>query len=211
MDNYIEIKRTLVKESIKEIADIFDANNIEFVVEDTKPSFDITFTNSGIVEYILKVKEFDFDRANELLTINLAENIEIEEHYLDSYKDYELIEVISMPKDWDKFDLEYAKKLIKKRGIVVDEEIIEKAKLKQENELKEPTKAKAVIILVGYLFSLMGGWIGLVIALHLKYKKNKIEGHENIFYYDEKSRSHGDSMLIIAIIWVLIWVVYFNI
>lgn len=210
MEQFEEIKRYPFPEILDQISEILDSNGIEYVIEDTKPSFDITFSNSAIVEYILKVKNSQKEKALELLENSFDNDTVNAEHYMDSYTDEELIEVISMPNDWDKFDLEYAKKLIKKRGVVVDEEILEKAKLRQGNEFLEPIKAKAAIVLVGYLFSLFGGWIGLVIALHLKYKKKEIEGSENIFYYDEKSRSHGDSMLIIGIIWVLIWVVYLN-
>lgn len=211
MENYIEFKRTLDKESINAIAEIFHSNQIEFIVEDAKPSVDITFTNSGVIEYLIKVKQSDFEKASELLASNIEDNLEIEDYYLNYYNDEELIEVISLPNDSNRFDIDYANKLIEKRGIVINENKLEKAKLKKENELLEPEKAKSAIILGGYLLSILGGWIGLIVAMHLKYKKKEIEGRESVFYYDPKSRSHGDTMLILVLIWALIWFVYFNI
>ncbi len=208
MENYIEIKRFPIEEAVEQISEIFDSNEIEFLVENTKPTVDITFTNSGMVEYIVKVKESDFDRASALLESNFSETNTLEEHYMDSFSDDELIDVVTNPKDWDNFDLNYAKELIKKREITIDEAKISTSKIRFDAELKEPEKAKSIVVFMGYLFAILGGWIGAVIGYSLRYKEKEVEGDEVIYYYDAKSRRHGDFIMLIFFLWVLMYVAF---
>ena len=113
---------------------------------------------------------------------------------------------------WAGSDLQYANNLIEQRNIVIDEEKIIETQQKLLSVVNEPKKAKSSVILLGYLFSILGGWIGLLIGLHLKYKKNEDAGNEEkIFYYDKKSRNHGDNILMIFVVWLLFYLVYFNI
>ena len=210
MEEYVEIKRLQFKEVIIQISEILNSNDIDFIIENTKPTVDITFTNSGAFDYILKVKKSQLEDALKLLESSSPDNSINDIHYMDSFTDDELIEVISMPDDWEKNDVEYAKKLIKKKEIVIDEKKIKETQQKVISELIEPIKAKPILIVIGYILSFLGGWLGLVIAVHLRYKKRDEGNEDTIFYYDKKSRSHGESMFIILILWILFYFVYFS-
>ena len=67
MEEYIEIKRFPFREIIEQIAEILEEHNVEYRIEDTTPGFDITYGYAALLEYILKVKESDFKKANCLL------------------------------------------------------------------------------------------------------------------------------------------------
>ena len=208
MKQFVEIKRFPFPELIEQISEIFDSNEIEYVIENTKPSFDPFFTYE-IVEYILKVNQSQKKKALELLANSFSDNFTSEGHYMDSFTDEELIEVLSTTEVWDKADLQYAKNLIKQRKIVIDEEKIKKAQHKVISELKEPKKAKPVIIILGYLFAITGALIGLSIGIHLKYKRNEVvDWQEKIFYYDKKSRNHGNNIFIICWGWAIFLISY---
>lgn len=57
-------------------------------------------------------------------------------------------------------------------------------------------KKPKVLIFFGYLFSVLGGYLGIVIALYLLLSKKK---------YDSKSRRHGILMIIISLIAAIIF------
>ena len=67
MNEYIELKRFPFREIIEQIAEILEEHNIEYRIDDTTPGFDTTYGYAALVEYILKVKESDFEKANGLL------------------------------------------------------------------------------------------------------------------------------------------------
>lgn len=209
MEQYVEIKRFPFIEIAQEISAIFDLQGIDYVIENTKPSVDITFTNGGIIEYILKVKQSQKEKALEILTHSFVEDISAENHFMDSFSDDELFETISMPDEWDEADLEYAKELLEKRGLVLDASKIKDAREKVISARYEPQKAKGVVIFVGYLFAFLGGWLGLIIALHLLFKHVKGENNEVINYYDRKSRNHGITICIIFSTWVILFLLFF--
>ncbi len=64
MKNLIEVTRSFHIEIIMDVAKVLAKNDIKFVVENTKPAFDITFTGGGaLTEYILKVEEENAETA----------------------------------------------------------------------------------------------------------------------------------------------------
>lgn len=208
MEQFVEIKRFPFPELITQLKEIFDANGIDYVIENTKPSFDVTFAGGNIVEYILKVNHTQKEKAIELLSNGFADEFPDDNHYMDSYSDEELIEVISTPEDWDKNDFLYAKKLIEKRGIVVSDEKIEKKKKEIQEDIKKPVKAESIMILMGYLLTILTSGIGVLIALRIKYRKNEIQDNKYgliNYYYDENSRMHANVMIGIFICWLMFY------
>ena len=57
---------------------------------------------------------------------------------------------------------------------------------------KAEKKVSQVTIVLGYIFSLLGGWLGLAIALYLVSRKEK------------RAQKHGGVMLLILFIWLII-------
>lgn len=198
-------------EEVKTVLEILEAEGIPYKVESTRPSMDITFTNATIIEYIIKVRPSDEQKAIDVLEGMLAEIDTEEQHYMDAFADKELLEVISSPKEWSKHDLEYAKKLAKQRGLDLNTANLSEARHAVIIEQVEATKAKASIIFIGYLSSLAGGWLGLVVAMHLKYKTQQIEGEAKVPYYDKAGRKDGDNMLVIFFFWLVFYSFYFSV
>lgn len=178
MDNYIEIKRYPFEEIVEQIAEILDENNIEYRIEDTSLGFDVTFTNARIVEYIVKVKESDFEKAEKLLN-------ELE---------------IDIPLE----DFDYEDDEESKNELLPDENNIEIAK-----EIKTifPKRAKPALLIVGYLTSLAGGWLGAIIALSILFGKEKINGHK-VNSYDDYSKKHAKIMMGIFVAWLIALIIY---
>ncbi|MGR6088575.1 MAG: hypothetical protein ACU4F9_10390 [Arcticibacter sp.] len=148
---------------IQQIKSILDENNIHYKIEDTIPSFDVTFSNNtSNIQYILKIEREDFKKAETLLNQGNIESSE-DDHYLDSFTDDELIDVVLHPKEWHNSDIEYAKKLIKDRKIDLTEndiesyskknqileELLEYAKNQIINENQNPSDVKNILLSKG--------------------------------------------------------------
>lgn len=75
----------------------------------------------------------------------------------------------------------------------------------QEVEYK-PQKASGAMLVFGYIFACLGGWIGLVIGIVLRTSKVESTGGEKLIKYDEQSRSHGTAIIVISIIAFFLWI-----
>jgi len=205
MSPFIEIKRFVAIDLLKQVTEILEEHQVEYKIEDTRAVFDITFTNSQMnIEYILKVREDDFQAVHELLNENFASDLEVDEYFMDSFTDEEVLEVISNPDEWNEFDMAYARKLASKRGIQIDEPAIEHSKEQRAEELKEGKDAKPVVIFCGYLFTLLGGWIGLIVAISLRCSKREVSPDNKVYNYSKRSRWHGGIMLFIFACWLIV-------
>jgi hypothetical protein len=56
-DNLIELRSSPIREYIIHVAEIFEANDIKYIYEETEPSFDITMSKSTVANYIIKIKK----------------------------------------------------------------------------------------------------------------------------------------------------------
>lgn len=153
MQEYKELCRYQSLDIINQITPILDENEIDYKIEDTILSFDVTFSqNTANTQYILKVKNVDYELANNLFN---SEKIIIDQdnHFFDSYSDEELIEAVREPQEWHIQDLEHAWQLLKKRNIDVTElkQEVDYSKMVDEiiriieNQLKYGYKKQEVI------------------------------------------------------------------
>jgi len=65
-------------------------------------------------------------------------------------------------------------------------------------------------ITFGYIFSIIGGFLGWVIGAHLKFSKEKLPNGTKVKKYDEKSQQHGLILIIIGGISWIIWLALMN-
>jgi len=65
-------------------------------------------------------------------------------------------------------------------------------------------------IIAGYIFSVVGGFLGWVIGTHLKFSKEKLPNGTKVKKFDEKSQQHGLILIIIGGISWIIWLALMN-
>jgi hypothetical protein len=109
--------------------------------EDTVGYFDVTFSNNEFLNiFYVKLRPEDFKTADELLLNAVGENKQepIGDYYLFSFSNDELIDVLKKPDEWNEFDLYWAKKILKTRGVEIKREDLEQAKIERLHELKRP-------------------------------------------------------------------------
>lgn len=65
------------------------------------------------------------------------------------------------------------------------------------NKKMKPSEHNLAIVL-GYIFTLLGGWIGFIIAIYLLTRD------------DSRARKHGGIQLLISVIWIIVLLIVFS-
>ena len=192
----IELSRSRNGDTIQDIKEILNEAKIPCRVGSTATNFDITEIGMRRdPELIISVRRLDFSAAREAME---EEYLKIElpsDHYLLSSSDEEIAEILGQSTEWGPFDVAHARKLAEERGI--DPIEIQKKKDERMDKLRQGKPVSRVLILLGWLFSVLGGIVGIGIAWSICYMKEKTP--EGDFYtYDERSRELGKPMFKLA-------------
>jgi hypothetical protein len=190
------------------LSDLLIKNNIDFQLEDTSASFDPTFTNSELSnEYRVKLKEQDFEKADKILIDISGQQLDTVDtnYYLFDFTDQELIEILVKSDEWGKFDYLLAQKILKGRGQEVSKELLETLRRQRIEELAKAEDSQRAWIIGGYVFSILGGLLGLFIGWHLLSHKKTLPNGERVYGYSIGDRKHGNRILILGIVFLVIW------
>ncbi|HET6226606.1 MAG TPA: hypothetical protein VFF27_10025 [Bacteroidia bacterium] len=194
-----------------DLLELLKANNINGLFDDNSTSFDPTFSASQLTkEYRVKLLKKDFEPARKLLLTLYASQLENADpnHYLFSFTDEELIEIIHKQNEWSYFDFLLAQKILKDRGKDVSPEQIETLWKERIKELSTPENKQTGWIIVGYLFALTGGLLGIFIGWYLSRHKKTLPDGNVVFAYSASDRKHGYFIFLIGIVSFFVWVVY---
>jgi hypothetical protein len=192
------------------LTDVLDANGIAFTTEESDHSFDPGFRSNELTkQYSVKIKAEDFERVTDLLNKNELENVNNadKDHYLYSFTDAELTEVLAKADEWSPFDYQLARKILTERGVTINEEILTDLKKERLEELKRPEPPQNGWIIVGYIFAIMGGALGIFIGWYLVTFKKTLPDGQRVYAYNESDRQQGKWILYIAIAVTVIVVV----
>jgi hypothetical protein len=180
---------------------------IDHEITVSKRYFDPSFAFNRVdPEVNLKLRPEDFVRANHALKEHYEKAaMEAEgDHYLFSFSDRELLDVVKKPDEWGVFDVELARRILRERGIEITEEIQEEVERERLEVLKEPAKASSTMVVAGYLLALYGGFFGIIIGWLLRANKLLPNG-QKVPVYREGDRRHGQRIMWIGIIVVLLF------
>lgn len=217
-------RKSINKSIIEEVASILERENIDFQLIDNEKYFDATFvTDPSKIEYQLLIQREDFENAETLITKYYSENLVIpEDYYLKEFSAEELTEIIYKKDEWNEFDYEVAKSLLKDRGIVISETDIERINSERLEKLKtnyeKPNEVKNLIIL-GYIFSVIGFFASFVmtfclfisygVSLVILKLKKQLPNGERVYYFNEKDRKHGRRIFVLSLIFTVFWFIFF--
>ena len=190
---------------------LMDENKIEYLIENISISFDPILSNNEFgKEFCVKLKKNDFEKADKILSqTTKAEISDVEtDYYLLSFSDEELIDVITKSDEWNKFDVELAQKILKEKGKEVTEEQIIQIKQQRIEELSKPEEGQNIYIILGYILAFLGGLLGIFIGWHLLTFKKTLPNGNRIYVYSENDRKHGNRIVIVGGIFIIVWVLY---
>jgi hypothetical protein len=207
---FLTYKRFQEQNEANWLLQILKDNHIEFSVTEDRESLDSLYGDKSLNRlFDVKIMKKDFSKVDSIL-LSLSEK-EVEtvdaDHYLYSFTDDELFDILSKPDEWSEFDYSLAKKILKSRGKEINNEIIELLKNQRIQVLSKPEEGSRVWIFAGYLFSLIGGLIGIFIGLSLITTKKTLPNGQKIHVYSVKDRNHGTRIFLLGIVMFIISVI----
>ncbi|QDW26745.1 hypothetical protein [Pedobacter sp. KBS0701] len=209
--DFVTFQRFNDKAAALGIAETFRENGIECGVEDVSENFDVSFANNEInKDFRIKLKPADFERADTLL-LQLAEKdlADIDPgYYIFDFNNDELKEIIEKQDEWSSLDFLLAKKILKERGVEVNLSQIQTFKEKRLAALAKPEESPKVLIVAGYMLAVVGGLIAIVIGAYLRTHKKLLPNGERVFGYAASDRAHGERILILGTLGLILSAVY---
>lgn len=183
------------------LIDILEEHQIEFSLVEDAYEVDISFTGNNQKTIQVFMRGEDFDEVRKLQEEKVLAEMDFTDtsHYLHSFSDEELLDILRKKDEWSLYDFVLSKKLLADRGIEISEEAIDQFVNERNQELDAPEKGNATRIIVGYIFASLGGLIGIAIGLYLWLGKKSTTGGERIYIYNENDRYHGKLITFIAI------------
>ncbi len=162
------------------------------------------FTGSPILSNTvqLKIKQSDFEKANKFL-LKEAESLVIEiesDHYLHSFSDEELYEILMKPDEWSPVDYQIAQKLLQNRGKAIDTDLLSVLRKQRIEDLAKPSETQKAWITLAYFTTIFGGFLGIIIGWHVFTYKKVLPDGRKVYAYGDNERNHGKNILIIGAI-----------
>lgn len=195
-DAQVELQRCRDAESLTEITRILDSAGIAYRLSALPPVFDLSKIGAGDDdEVIVRVPRNLYAAARAAMESQYLESELPEDHFLLTSTDEELVEIVGQSSEWSPFDVAHARRLIAQRGI--DLKKVEAKTAEHMSQLQRGRAASQQLILCGWIFSILGGLIGLGIGWSLAYMKEKTP-HGDYFTYDEESRAAGVKIMGLA-------------
>jgi hypothetical protein len=195
-----------------ELAGQLDNHRIENHIIEESRTFDpgFRFNNTLQTDWAVKIKSVDFEKVNQLLKDDEAEDITKidKDYYLFSFSDDELMEVITKADEWSPFDFVLARKILADRSKPVSDEAIATINGKRIEDLKVPDAPQTYWIVIGYICAFGGGLLGIFIGWFLTTYKKTLPNGERVYGYNENDRKQGRRIMYIGIVVLTIGVVY---
>lgn len=192
----------------KEIDVILRNGGIITKLVDNSPSFDVSFANNKIENEIqLLISPKDFEAADELLEKSVNE-LPDKEHYLYSFTTEELYEVLARPDEWNPFDYKLSQKILLEQGEEITPGLIQEYKYSRIKELEKPEKRQIGWIITGYIFSFLGGFIGILIGWFIANLRKTLPDGRKVSTFQKADRLHGRIIFFLGIMILTIVLLY---
>ena len=202
-ENYSIFRNFWTLEQATELKNLLNEKGIESILADNIPPLDVTFSGSTLNnQFEIRIKQSDFKKAEEILEENAEELIDQidKDYYLFEFTDEELYEVLLKSDEWNAFDYTLAQKILKQRGKSVDKDLLNTLKNQRLKDLAKPEGNQKPWIIGGYVFSILGGFLGLIIGYFLWTSKKTLPNGQRVYSYSENDRKHGKYIFYIGLI-----------
>ncbi|UYZ65050.1 hypothetical protein [Hymenobacter weizhouensis] len=190
------------------LRELLDQHQIPHEARWERPDFDVTFAhNPTSRRFLVLVRPDDFEKARALeeeasrqLTAAAPPD-----HYLRTFTDNELLDVLARPDEWSAFDVALGQELLHQRGHDVSDGVLALLHQQRLRELARPEPRQRVWVSIGYVLALLGGVLGILIGWHLSSHHKTLPDGRRVPSFAEEDRRHGRRMLGLGIGCGLLW------
>lgn len=194
-------------EEAHSFAQLLNDNNIPYQFFDGNTSFDPSFSRSTLnYDFRIKLLASDFAKVDKLLESIYAKELACidPEYFLFQFSDAELLDVVKKKDEWGQLNFLLACKLLKERGLSVEPQQVAAFEKQRLSTLALPEKMNGSYIFWGYLFSILGGLIGIIMGWFLLNQKKTLPNGNIVYMYAETDRIHGNRMVVIGFVLMVI-------
>ncbi len=210
MSAFRQYQSFISAEAAQPLIELLFKHGLLFETGYDKPAYDPKMTfNETENRFVVRVKPADFeaaraleDEASEVLAATADPD-----HYLFSFSDEELFEVLVKRDEWSSFDVALAGRILRERGRDITPDTLRLLHQYRAVELTKPEAGQRISIIAGYVMALLGGIVGIIIGLNLLYaKKTLLDGTQGPAY-SEADRAHGFRIVLLGFVMALVAVV----
>ena len=164
MDEFIEYQRFSTLDEATPLIDLLDINQIPFKIDDSAMRFDMSATSINPLEsgIVIQVREIDRDKIERLN--QRSTEIPVNDHYMYSLSDNDIIDAIVNPEDWTKEEHVLAQEIFKQRNLKPTAETIKSSRKEKIETVRTEELKQKNLILGGASWFL---WIGILSTLNL--------------------------------------------
>lgn len=180
---------------------ILEAHSITYETEDYPTNFISDKINGSFNhEYQVKLEQINFQKVDEIFKRHAEKQLDTisPDYFLFSFSIEELKEVIRKQDEWSPLDVVLAQKLLSEKGVQLSEAAIRESTQNRLEELSKPEKKQTFWIVFGYIFALLGGFLAIIIGLHLALYKKTLPNGDKVYNYSEADRKHGKRIFVIG-------------
>lgn len=214
------------RELALEMQELLQEEGIECILGDNIPPFDVTFSGSTLQHrYEIRLHPSDFEKAEKVLA-EWADNLIYDVdpgYYLFSFTDEELYQILIKPDEWSTHDYALARKVLERRGVVVNESLLSALRKKRIEELAKPESSQREYIILGYFLAsfgsllggfavgpmgaLAGGFPGIIIGYLLWKSRKTLPNGQRVPSYTANDRWQGRNIFVISSLILLFYII----
>lgn len=165
MDNFIEYQRFATLDDATFLIDLLDANQIPFKIDDSATRFDMSAKTINPLEegIVIQVKQCDKARVDQI-NFKTTETSSINDHYMYSLSDNDIIDAVVNPDGWTEEELILAKEISKQRNLKLTAELIKSLRKDKNPDISDEQTKQSKLISGGTSWFLL---IGIISALNI--------------------------------------------
>lgn len=155
MNNFVDYKEFVSFDLAADLLTVLDQNDIKYEIDDSSMRYSLVPSENLDGKVIVKIQDTDIQKADELI----QKDAPLKEigHFLNTFSNEDLIDVIANPNEWTDNEVNIAQDLINHRGIVVSADVIKSARREQsrkndlEKQVEQPNKSYGWFMTIGIL------------------------------------------------------------
>lgn len=190
---FLSFKKFNDKESAKELVRVLHDNGIRSEMVFDGSNLDTLYVGGELSNfYHVKIAGHDFTPARTILLNHMEAQVMNAgaDHYLFSFSDEELLEVIYKADEWSEFDFLLAKRILGERGKIIDEY---KTDLLERNRKLELAVPEEMEISLSYSKSMLGIFGAMMAWSVITHKKTLPDGQRVYLYPGKRANRRNGS------------------
>jgi len=208
---YRVYKKFFSVEEAEPLLELLKQKGIDYQTSSFNSNIGSTFASTNdpnTLEVMLLPDQFEVVDA--ILEKEAAQAVETlpADHYMRSFTDDELMEVLEKPDEWTKEDYLIAQQLLRQHGKMISQTMLDDLWNKRMELLSTPEKGSSFWNIVGYLSAFCGGFLGILMGWYMMSSKKTLPTGKSVFVYDSPTRISGRQMFYIGIASLLVCLVY---